>query len=98
MSNARFEAVRRRGELQILELCADEQERLQAAKAAYNDDRTEETRAARQQAMDDMHRLRRWLRENGRPVLPDGGGVLVETSPDGEPLPARPAGRVRRLG
>lgn len=98
MSSARFEAVRRRGELAVLELCADEQEKLQAAKDAHAANPTEETRAAKQAAMDDMHQLRRWLRENGRPVLPDGDGVVVETGPDGEPLPARPAGRVRRLG
>lgn len=93
MSNARFEAVRRRGELQILELCADEQEHLQAAKAAYEENPNPETLAAKRAAMDEMHRLRRWLRENGRPVLPDGG-VVVQGDLSGEP--ARPAGRVRR--
>lgn len=94
MSNARFEAVRRRDELQILELCADEQEHLAAAKEAYDANPTPEMLAAKRAAMDEMHRLRRWLRENGRPVLPDGDGVVVAGDLAGEP--ARPAGRVRR--
>lgn len=80
----------------MLELCAEQQERLVAAKEAYAANPTAETLAAKRAAMAEMHRLRRWLRENGRPVLPGGDGVMVAGDLSGEP--ARPAGRVRRLG
>lgn len=84
-----MEAIRRRAEAEILDLCAQAQERLAAAKAAYRATPTPETREARRQAMQEMHRLRAWLRATGRPVLPDGSAVI-----GGEA--ARPKGRRRR--
>ncbi|MEV4457006.1 hypothetical protein [Microbispora sp. NPDC049633] len=93
-TNARMEAIHRREEAEVLELCADYQERFQTATAAFETNPTPENEAARQAAMDELHLLRRWLRQGGRPVLPDGqGDAVVQAGPVGE---QRPQGRKRR--
>lgn len=76
-----MEAVRRRQEAEVLELCADAQEKLAKAKAGYRESMSEETRAAVDAAMEEMHTLRRWLREGGRPVVDEGGAVVSDRPP-----------------
>lgn len=74
--SARMEAVRNRQVAEVLEACADEQDKLQEVKAAHEAEQTPETLAARRQAMYEMHMFRRWLRD-GRPVIPEGEGDAV---------------------
>ena len=88
-----MEAIRRREEADVLDACAEQQERLQEAKAAAATDPSPENLAAKRQAEQEMHEFRRWLRTNGRPVLPDGDGAAVAGA---DAQPARPAGRKRR--
>jgi len=76
-----MEAVRRRQEAEVLELCADAQEKLAKAKAGYRENPNEETRAAVDAAMEEMHTLRRWLREGGRPAVADHGSAVVGDRP-----------------
>ncbi|GIH70351.1 hypothetical protein [Sphaerimonospora thailandensis] len=91
--SARMEAIRRRAEVEILELCADQQERLAEAKQAFDADPSPETLAAKKQAMAEMRSFRAWLRSAGRPVISDGGGDAVVQS---QTVEERPAGRARR--
>ncbi|MFF0860894.1 hypothetical protein ACFYUV_03975 [Nonomuraea sp. NPDC003560] len=55
-----------RAEAELLDACGDQQEALQAAKAAFEEDPTEETLAARREAMAEMRRFRAWLRAAAR--------------------------------
>ncbi|MFF0867623.1 hypothetical protein ACFYUV_38080 [Nonomuraea sp. NPDC003560] len=55
-----------RAEAELLEACGDEQEALQAAKALFEEDPTEETLAERRAAMQRMRQFRGWIRAVAR--------------------------------
>jgi|GEM_PF-4343762 len=76
-----MEAVKRRQEAEILELCANAQDALAAAKKAYAEDPGEKTRVARRQAMEELHALRRWLREGSRPAVEPGDAAVSDRPP-----------------
>lgn len=98
-----MEAVRQRQVAEVLEACADEQDKLQDVKAAHDEEQTPKSAAAKRQAMYDMHMFRRWLRQGGRPDVPEGSVVVGQSGPieaegdGGQALPpARPKPRIKR--
>ena len=87
---ARLQAALLRDQASVLELCAAEQDKLTAAREAYEADPTPETLAAYEQAQRDMYELRGWLRAGAQ----DAAARAATPAP--KPAGREPRARARR--
>ncbi|WP_113699189.1 hypothetical protein [Nonomuraea lactucae] len=65
-------SIRSRAEARLVLACADVEDQLAGAKSEYADELSDETRAAKREAMATMHETRAWLRAKDElAILPD---------------------------